>query len=246
MICDLRDIGSGLVDLIFPPRCAACGIILGEKPISPFCETCRSDFELLCETPLCQTCGTPYADRTAANHLCGSCLLSPPPFAASRSVAAYQGVLQHAIHRLKYGRDVTLAKTLGQTMADFPYPLFDIRDYEIIMPVPLHVRRLRERGFNQALLIARTIAKRHHLKLDYLSLAKIKDTAPQVAFGRRERESNVKGAFAVTDPKRVKGMRVVLIDDVLTTGSTTRECARVLNRSGATSVAVLTLCRTLH
>ncbi|MBN1545156.1 MAG: ComF family protein [Syntrophaceae bacterium] len=245
MICNLRDIGSGLVDLIFPPRCSACGKVLKEEPITPFCEACRSDFDF-CDGPLCPTCGTPFADRMVSDHPCGPCLLSPPPFDASRSVAAYRGVLQETIHRLKYGRDITLAESLGQTMADFSYPLFDIRNYEVIMPVPLHVRRLRERRFNQSLLMARTIAKRHRLKLDYLSLTRTRDTAPQVSFGRQQRELNVKGVFTVVDPKRVKGKRIVIVDDVLTTGSTTRECARSLKRSGAAAVAVLTLCRTLH
>jgi ComF family protein len=161
-------------------------------------------------------------------------------------VAAYQGVLQDAIHRLKYGRDITLAKALGQMMANFPYPAFNFHDYTLVMPVPLHVKRLRARGFNQSLLLAHSIAKRHGLQLDYRTLARSTDTAPQINFGRKERQLNVKGAFTVTTSKRIKGMSIVLVDDVLTTGSTAWECARVLKRAGAASVAVLTLCRTLH
>lgn len=130
-------------------------------------------------------------------------------------------------------------------MADFPYPSFDLNDYTVVMPVPLHTKRLRERGFNQSLLLARAIAKRHKKKLDYLSLSRSVHTPPQTTFGRQEREQNVKGAFQVRESARLEGEKIILIDDVYTTGSTARECARTLKWAGAVAVAVLTLSRAL-
>lgn len=244
MECNAADIGRSLIDLIFPPRCTACAKILEEHRVPHICEACFEGLRF-CVPPLCPICGAPYADRTAADHPCETCLLSPAPFTAVRSVAAYTGVLQDMIHRCKYGHDVSLGEFLGDMMADFHYPSFNLNDYTMVMPVPLHIKRLRERGFNQSLLLAGAIAGRHKLKLDYLSLTRTTPTPPQTTFGRQEREENVKGAFSVTRPLRLRGEKVILVDDVYTTGSTVRECARVLKRSGIASVAVLTLSRTL-
>jgi len=244
MECNAADIGRSLIDLIFPPRCTACAKILEERRVPPICEACFEALHL-CASPLCPICGAPYADQTAADHPCETCLLSPPPFTAARSVAAYTGILQDMIHRCKYGHDSSLGEFLGKMMADFPYPSFDLNDYTVVMPVPLHTKRLRERGFNQSLLLARAIAKRHKKKLDYLSLSRSVHTPPQTTFGRQEREQNVKGAFRVRESARLEGEKIILIDDVYTTGSTARECARTLKWAGAVAVAVLTLSRAL-
>ena len=244
MECNAADIGRSLIDLIFPPRCTACAKILKERRFPPICETCLEGLRF-CAPPLCPICGTPYADRTATDHPCEMCLLSPPPFTTARSLGAYTGVLQNMIHRCKYGYDISLGEFLGDMMARFSYPSFDLNGYTMVMPVPLHTKRLRERGFNQSLLLARAIAGRYKLKLDYLSLIRTTPTPPQTTFGRKEREENVKGAFSVARSFRLQEEKVVLVDDVYTTGSTVRECARVLKRSGVASVAVLTLSRTL-
>lgn len=244
MECNAADIGRSLIDLIFPPRCTACAKILEERRSLPICEACMEALHF-CSPPFCPVCGTPFADQTAANHPCETCLLSPPPFAVARSLAVYEGALQDMIHRYKYGRDTAVGEFLGAMMADFPFPAFDCQDYTMVMPVPLHTKRLRERGFNQSLLLARAIAKHHKLKLDYLSLTRTIPTPPQTTFGRQEREENVKGAFSVKRPSKLQGEKVILVDDVYTTGSTVRECARALKRSGVTTVAVLTLSRAL-
>lgn len=244
MECNAADIGRGLIDLIFPPRCTACTKLLEERRSPAICDECLAGLRL-CSPPFCPSCGTPYADHTAEDHPCEACLLSPPPFAAARSVAAYEGVLQDMIHRCKYSRDISAGEALGEMMADFPYPAFDFNDYAVVMPVPLHTRRLRERGFNQSLLLAKAIAFRRKLKLDYLSLCRTMHTPPQINFGRREREQNVKGAFMVKKPAKFQGEKVILVDDVYTTGSTARECARTLKQGGAAAVAVLTLGRAL-
>lgn len=245
MICNAGKILQGLIDVVFPPRCGTCGKVLAEGSGPYFCEACRSDFDL-CMSPLCPSCGIPYADRSGTDHLCERCLTSPPPYSACRSVATYRGVLQEAIHRVKYGRDVTVGEMLGELMAECSDSLLNTDGYSMVLPVPLHTRKLRERGFNQSLLLSRPVARRRGLKLDYTVLKKKFHTEPQISFGRTERTENLKGAFEVTDPLRIKGEKIVLIDDVFTTGSTVRECARALKKSGAEAVSVFTLCRTLN
>ena len=128
-------------------------------------------------------------------------------------------------------------------MADHAYSGFTIADYSLIVPVPLHPKRLRERGFNQALILAREVSKRFSLPLEFLALERHKLTEPQVNLSKEQRLENVRGAFAVRKNKRIEGQRVILVDDVYTTGSTIKECAGTLMRSGAADVAVLTLAR---
>jgi ComF family protein len=128
-------------------------------------------------------------------------------------------------------------------MAEFPYPTFDIMDYSLIMPVPLHTRRLRQRGFNQAVILAREISRRFSIALDFSNLKRVVFTESQARLGREEREINVKAAFAVAEPEKITGQKIVLVDDVLTTGSTVEECARALLKHKAEQVAVLTLAR---
>jgi len=128
-------------------------------------------------------------------------------------------------------------------MAEYPYASFNIHDFSLIMPVPLHPARLRERGFNQSVLLAREIARRLSIPLDFMTLKRYIYTEPQVHLGKKERASNVKGAFDVADTGKIVDRNILLVDDVYTTGSTVQECARVLVKNGASSVAVLTLAR---
>ncbi|NLN59186.1 MAG: ComF family protein [Deltaproteobacteria bacterium] len=245
MKCNVADIGRSLIDLILPSRCVGCTQVLERALPYAVCRSCADSLRR-CSPPLCPSCGTPYADPAAADHLCEKCLLTPPPFVAARSVAAYEGVLQDMIHRCKYVGDTMVGETLGKMMADYSYHACDLSDYDVVIPVPLHTKRLRERGFNQSLLLARAFAKRYNKKLDYLSLVRSVHTPPQVSFGRRDREQSVKGAFQVRKKVALEGRKVILVDDVYTTGSTVRECARTLRHAGAPSVTVLTLARALY
>lgn len=128
-------------------------------------------------------------------------------------------------------------------MAMYEYPAFKISDYSLIIPVPLHLKRLRERGFNQSLILAREIAAKYELPIDFMTLKRQTYTEPQVNLGRGEREANVKGAFKVLDKDKISGEKIILVDDVFTTGSTVKECARVLMQGKAKEVAILTLAR---
>ena len=232
---------KGLVDVVFPPQCMACGAVLRDKSL-PLCFPCFSQIKFI-RSPLCPHCGHPYAEPTEQDHLCGDCLLAAPAFLTARALGQYESVLLDVIHRFKYGGKVSLGERLGELMAQFTYPSFLIKDYSLVIPVPLHPRRLRQRGFNQALILAREIARCFSLRLDISSLRRIVCTEPQVGLGRERRNLNIKGAFSVTDPGRIKGEKIILVDDVYTTGSTAKECARTLMKNKAERVAVLTLAR---
>ena len=178
-----------------------------------------------------------------ADHLCGDCILSRPPYSIARAVARYEAVLLDAIHVFKYKGKITTGEVLGRIMADHVYPGFSIADYSLIIPVPLHAKRLRERGFNQAVILAREISGRFSIPLDFLTLRRHVFTEPQVNLGKDQRTTNVRGAFAVKNEKKVEGQKIILVDDVYTTGSTVKECAGMLMTHGAAEVAVLTMVR---
>lgn len=130
-------------------------------------------------------------------------------------------------------------------MSEYDYPDINIPDFTLVMPVPLHSKRLRERGFNQSVILARELARKFSIPLDFVTLRRYIHTEPQIHLGKKERASNVRGAFNVTKQDRVKKQKIILVDDVYTTGSTVKECTRVLMESNAEKVAVLTLARAI-
>jgi ComF family protein len=236
-----------LMDIIYPPRCHVCQVFLSEDdPIksttaSLFCQTCLTGFRKI-SPPLCSICGTPFSSETEDDHPCETCLRKRPHYEAARAPYLYEDTLMKAIHQFKYGAKSALADSLGPLLAHFAESW--VREPGVLtMPVPLHPKRLRERGFNQSLLLARHVAKKLAAGLDFLSLRRVRHTPPQTALGSEERRKNVRGAFEVIDAEAVKGKVVLLIDDVATTGNTLNECARVLNKSGCKKVLCLTLAR---
>jgi ComF family protein len=232
---------QGLSDLVFPPRCMACGVLLAGPGGESFCSPCYSLIRFVA-APLCPCCGIPLTGA-GADHLCGDCLVSRPPYTIARAVARYEAVLLDVIHIFKYKGKITTGEVLGKIMADHAYPDFSIADYSLIIPVPLHPKRLRERGFNQAVILAREISNRFSIPLDFLTLRRHVFTEPQVNLGKDRRTANVRGAFVVKDGKKIQGQKIILVDDVYTTGSTVKECAGALMKHGAQEVAVLTLAR---
>lgn len=153
--------------------------------------------------------------------------------------------LRQVVHRFKYGRQASLGQPLGRLMAEACRPWFTLPDLDLVVPVPLHPRRLRWRGFNQSVLLGREVGRAWGVRLDPFVLTRRKETAPQSSLALKERHPNVRGAFAVAPRRSVEGKRLLLVDDVHTTGATVNECARVLMRSGAREVQVLTLGRTV-
>lgn len=152
------------------------------------------------------------------------------------SYGIYEGVLKEAIHLLKFNKHRRLAKPLARLLADL-----DLPEADVIVPVPMHIRQLRQREFNQTALIARHLGKLILVPLMIDGLKKVRDTAAQIDVDRKERLRNLKKAFAASDS--VTGKRIILVDDVVTTGATVRECARVLAKSGAIEITVIALAR---
>ena len=233
---------TALAELIFPTRCMTCGTVLDYQAIPVFCADCFSKIKFI-QSPLCPCCGIPFETAAGSDHLCSDCIDAAPVFTVARSVGCYENVLLDAIHQFKYRGKTATGKSLGKLMAEFSYPGFSIADYSLIIPVPLHLKRLRERGFNQSVILAREIARSFSVPLDFMTLKKHIHTDPQVSLGKKEREKNVRGAFTVKRENTIKNESILLVDDVYTTGSTLKECARVLKNHGAREVAAITLAR---
>lgn len=224
-----------IVDVILPPVCALCGKDVRRDSL---CRGCEAMLELKAiRSSFCRVCGIPFASGSSPTHTCAACCVEKPLFVAARSAFIYDGSALDAIHAFKYNGRVALARALGAFAAQAaPCPCNGRPD--VVMPVPLYKTRLKERGFNQSLLIAREISCLQKTPLDYANLRRIRPTEPQVLLTAKERTKNVKGAFALERPDMVRGKAVLLVDDVYTTGATIRECAKALQSAGAAVYAV--------
>ena len=238
---EMEGIVKGLIDLIFPPLCAFCGTPLAENDKVDICPGCLRDIHFI-SPPICPKCGLPFPMEMGEDHLCGQCLGREWHFGSARALGLYEGTIREAIHTLKYRGKSFLAKPLVGLL-NRGYPFIDYGSYDLLVPVPLHPKRLRERGFNQALILGKAIGRREEIPCTGFALKKIRWSHPQVSLSPNEREKNVKGSFAVADPAAVRGKRILLIDDVMTTGSTVNECARELLKAEAGEVDVFTLAR---
>jgi len=239
---------SQLIDIIYPPRCAICTRFLWKNPLvretcSPFCCThCLSDFRPLV-SPMCPICGQPFPSQVMEDHPCEDCLKKRPFYDAAWAPYRYEGAMLTGIHRLKYAAKNVVADAFGPLLARFAERRLDPSKHLLIMPVPLHPRRLRERGFNQSQLLAAHVSRTLHMDLDFLSLRRIRYTPAQVSLAKKDRRHNVLGAFELINSDVVNGRSVLLVDDVVTTGSTLNECARILRQGGAKEVFGLSLAR---
>jgi ComF family protein len=235
-----------LIDILYPPRCHLCGRFLyptgGTLHPKYLCAECRAALAPVTH-PLCTVCGNPFPVSAGQDHLCENCLRSNPWYDLVRAPYLYSGPLMEAVQRFKYKSETHLISTLGPLLSSFAGGYISHLQEILIIPVPLHRRRLRERGFNQSLLLARAVSKHLGARLDYLSLGRSKYTTPQTGLSKEKRKKNVKDAFLVVNPGRVRGQIILLVDDVFTTGHTLNECARTLKRSGARTVICLTLAR---
>jgi ComF family protein len=236
-------------NFLYPPRCAVCGERFGLDSARRVCPRCLARAERIAN-PICRVCGAPMVSAALNDDRCATCFERRPNFASARSVARYRASaesdrrsLPSLIRRHKYGLDQSLQAALAEFLGDeLPY---SAADCDVVVPVPLHRRRLWWRGFNQAALLARTIAVRLEKPLDLYALTRSKVTTPQTSKDHDARRRNVRRAFTVERAGRIKGRRVLLVDDVMTTGATVDECARVLMAAGAARVDVLTLARVL-
>lgn len=189
--------------------------------------------------PICDKCGKPLRGASAGWRLCRDCTLKPKLFAKARAVALYDGAAKQHVHMLKYQGRAPLAGVLGRLMAEAALSDAGYCDCELVVPVPMHRKKEELRGYNQAYLLAREVGGLLNIRV-VSALVRTRLTDPQSTLGRRGRSRNLRGVFEVPCPADVSGRRVLLVDDVLTTGSTVGECTRALLRAGAREVYVLT------
>ena len=232
--------GRRLVDLALPPQCLACHAPVAE--MGSLCPACWSRLKLI-ERPYCERLGTPFTYDLGPGALSAEAIADPPPFDRARAVAVYDDVARRLVHGLKYRDRLELARWMAGWMARAGAELLDKAD--IIVPVPLHRRRLWWRRYNQSALLAHALAVKAGKPLANDGLIRIRATAQQVGLSAQERDRNVRGAFRMTaeGKQAIAGRRVLLVDDVYTTGATVRAGTRALLRAGAVGVDVLTFAR---
>lgn len=236
----LPALGRSLRELCFPAVCLLCRQRLPAFTPVHLCLDCLTRIRLI-EPPLCQCCGVEFAGA-GDNHFCGPCLSKPPHFSRARAIFRYDDESASLVHAFKYGGQ-TVGRATFCALAKKVAPLTDLAVPDLIIPVPLHRRRLQARGFNQALVLARFLFPQAGQKIAVHLLRRSRWTDPQTTLSGRERRRNLVGAFEISRPEQIAGQRILLIDDVFTTGTTLDECARVLKNNGAAAVEALTLAR---
>ncbi len=264
---------------VFPPKCLVCrnffdvpepgngadaGAAAGggqgrlmslqrqiERLMPPWlCSACIRGLTVV-ESPICSCCGLPFKSRGGTDHLCGDCIRAPKKFGIARAPLVYERILTEVIHGFKYKGKIQLADSLAELLLTAFRLFWDPAQIDVIIPVPLHIKRLRKRGFNQSYLLIRnwnTLAGSYFssppgFRIERNVLARIVATEPQAALGRSQRATNLKNAFELKGRDAIKDKRILLIDDIYTTGSTVQECTEVLLNRGARQVDILTLAR---
>jgi competence protein ComFC len=236
----IRSVCNTLIELLYPSNCVECGH--AQSPGVLLCEQCKKGVYRITE-PYCNVCSRPFEGRISGIFACPNCEDRPPAFDCVVSKYHAKGVLRELIHRFKYGRQFYLRGVLAEYLVE---SMQDARilsqPADCIVPVPLHPTRLRERGFNQAEALAEAAFKRGGIPI-LRCIQRKRYTQTQTRFDRSERMLNLRNSFAMRKNSDVRGKHLVLLDDILTTGSTLHECALVLREAGAESVRAITVAR---
>jgi ComF family protein len=231
---------EALLDTLFPRSCVFCDSARVD-PKSFLCPKCSQSIRVISH-PFCSQCGLPTPGLALqSDGLCGRCLSSPPRYMRARYSVYYEGPLREALIRFKYYAALNVGNTLSDILIVAFQRHYDSKEFDMIVPVPVHRKRLFQRGFNQAVILAAKLASKVMLPLDRKSLIKVKDTPPQARLPRAQRIANLRNSFGVTDPVNVREKNVLLIDDVATTGSTIAEATKTLLKAGASRVDALVL-----
>jgi ComF family protein len=253
LVSSVSAVAESLFATLFPSDCRLCSAPLVNISRLPVCQPCLCNIRPI-SGGTCSVCGervfTPYV--VSANEiLCGVCRRLMPPFVRALAYGSYDGGLRELIHLLKYEQVRPAAVVLGRMLAEAIEGLESdwTQQAVLVVPVPLHARKLRQRGFNQSELIAQHAIKlgagSGRLVLRSRILERRRETQSQIGLTRHQRRENLRGSFAVVTPEEIAGRELLLVDDVFTTGTTVSECARVLRRAGASKVFVATVARTL-
>lgn len=239
----LRRAGGIALDALLPPRCLSCGVAVDRQ--GTICAGCWSELAFLSE-PMCAACGYPFEYELGPGTLCGACAHTLPAFDRARAVLGYDEISRGLVLGLKHGDRTHEAPAFGALLARAGTEL--LREADLIVPVPLHWRRLFARRYNQSALLAQAVGKASGVPVAVDALVRRRATPSLGHMSPSARRRALRGAFAVRAQRRdaVRGRRIVLIDDVLTTGATGEACARVLKRAGAASVDLLVFARVVR
>ena len=229
---------TAALDLLFPPFCPVCHAALGAGRRDPLCGACWQALERIAP-PWCRRCGQPLS----IEGLCGECRTRRRPFAYARAAVRYGPIAREALHAFKFGGRRALAAPLADLLAGLGLRALPGAAPDLLVPVPLHARRERQRGYNQSALLAKRLGRGWGVPVATDALGRALATAPQTDLNAAARRKNVRGAFTVRRPELVVGRHVLLVDDILTTGATVGECARCLTSAGAAAVGVVTVAR---
>lgn len=230
------------MNFLFPPTCPGCGVFV--EKTGTICPECWKQLHFITK-PYCPVMGTPFTYDQGEGFLSGEAIQSPPPFTRARSVVAHFGLARSLVTRLKYGDRTELAPFMAEWMTIAGKELIESAD--MIVPIPLHYRRFLKRTYNQATELSRNIARSTGKPLQPFVLKRQKNTRQQVGLLKKARQRNMIGAFIVPEKEKakIKDKRILLVDDVFTTGATVRSATKALLRGGAKSVDVLTFSRVL-
>jgi len=225
-----------LISTVYPPRCVLCGSP-GFSDMD-ICEVCYQELPWIGSA--CIQCAIPLAIHSGDQLRCGQCLRKPPAFDRSFSLFSYEKETVTLIHQLKFNEKLAYSRLLGSMLAD-AIAINAVELPDCILPVPLYKKRLKQRGFNQSIELARPVANTFNIPLDVQSVKRVRDTRSQTELDKKQRRKNIRAAFEVVEP--LSAHHVVVVDDVVTTTSTVNEMARKLKRAGARRVDVWSIAR---
>ncbi len=233
---------GAVAGLLYPEVCQLCGAARAAPGDGFVCPGCRAKVRFI-DPPLCDCCGRPYEGEITTHFICAHCRESPPRFSFARSAVAARDPVLEVIHRYKYHRALWFEPFLASLLLQRAAPALTQGEWDLVVPVPLHPVKEREREFNQAERLARHLSQATGIPLNTRLVRRVIPTRTQTQLNRQERERNVRNAFALRKSTSLHGERIVLFDDVMTTGATTNSCAKVLLAGGAREVCVWTVAR---
>ena len=238
----IDQIRENLLRILFPPRCSGCGDPIHMQPNQKFCSFCAARVVFI-TSPLCPACGIGVSsDGGYENRFCPGCLQQRPAFDSARSLVYYRDPVRSLLHQLKFKADTRAVIGL-RSVIDAGGDWYRKVDYDLIVPVPLFPTRLRKRGLNQALVLARLFFLKESVKIDPTALIKAENTSAQSELSGIDRRKNLAGTIRVRPGTNLAGMKICVVDDIFTTGTTVSECSLILKENGAKIVEVLTFAR---